>query len=81
MKFVWFLFFLRRISLRRLLNSTGILHGSFIAYQFLLKEFHFNQNIKVVHNLEFCTSGPINAGRILHTTITQLFEFSTIIRL
>ena len=76
MKFIWFLSFLRRSSLPRLLNSTGILDGSFIAFPFLLKEFRINQSIKVIHNLELCTSGPINAVRILHTTITELLEFS-----
>ena len=81
MKFVWFLSFLRPSSLPRLLNSTGNLDGSFIAFQFFIKEFRINQSIKVIHNLEFCTSGATNAVRILHTIITELFEFSRIIRL
>ena len=81
MKFVWFLSFMRRSSFPRLLNSTGNLDGSFIAFQFSIKEFRINQSIKVIHNLEFCTLGAINEVRILHTTITELFEFSRIIRL
>ena len=81
MKFVWSLSFLRRSSLSRFLNSTGFLDGSFIAYQFLLKEFRINQSINIIHNLQFCTSGAMNAVRIFHTTITELFEFSRIIAL
>ena len=71
--------FLRRIPLPRLLNSIGILDESFIAYHFLLKEFHINQNNKVIHNLEFYTSEAITVVRILHTALSELLKFSRII--